>query len=62
PAAPVAQAPARAARPAQTVDADGLSMPEDDGATASIKHPVPLSDVGGPRKKRQTSILDLLGG
>ncbi|RVB97798.1 penicillin-binding protein, partial [Mesorhizobium sp. M7A.F.Ca.AU.002.06.1.1] len=64
PAAPVAQAPApvRAARPAQTVDADGLSMPGDDGATASIKHPVPPGDVGGPRKKRQTSILDLLGG
>ncbi|ESZ24444.1 MULTISPECIES: transglycosylase domain-containing protein [unclassified Mesorhizobium] len=62
PAAPVAQAPSRAARPAQTVDADGLSMPEDDGATASIKHPVPPGDVGGPRKKRQTSILDLLGG
>jgi penicillin-binding protein 1A len=59
-AAPVA--PVRAVRPAQTVDADGLAMPEDDSATASIKHPVPPGNVGGPLKKRQTSILDILGG
>ncbi|WFP64881.1 transglycosylase domain-containing protein [Mesorhizobium sp. WSM4904] len=60
--APVAQAPARQARPAQTVDADGFGMPSDSGSTASIKHPVPPGDVGGPTKKRQTSILDILSG
>ena len=64
PPAPVSQAaaPVRAARPAQTVDADDLAMPEDSGSTASIKHPVPPGDVGGPTKKRKTSILDILGG
>ncbi|WP_421916267.1 transglycosylase domain-containing protein [Mesorhizobium sp.] len=61
PPAPVTQ-PVRAVRPAQTVDADSLNMPEDNGATASIKHPVPPGDVGGPTKKRKTSILDILGG
>ncbi|MBZ9988297.1 penicillin-binding protein [Mesorhizobium sp. BH1-1-5] len=61
---PVAPAPApvRQARPAQTVDADGFDMPSDKGSTASIKHPVPPGNVGGPTKKRQTSILDILGG
>ncbi|MGX5846065.1 transglycosylase domain-containing protein [Mesorhizobium sp. PL10] len=66
-AAPVtAQAPAppvRAVRrPAETVDADGFDMPGDGGTTASIKHPVPPGSVGGPTKKRKTSILDILGG
>jgi penicillin-binding protein 1A len=37
-------------------------MPSDSGSTASIKHPVPPGDVGGPKKRRQTSILDILGG
>ncbi|TGT79225.1 penicillin-binding protein, partial [Mesorhizobium sp. M8A.F.Ca.ET.161.01.1.1] len=60
--APVAQAPARQARPAQTVDADGFDMPSDGGTTASVGHPVPPGDVGGPKKRRQTSILDILGG
>ncbi|TPI38301.1 penicillin-binding protein [Mesorhizobium sp. B3-1-6] len=61
---PVAPAPTpvRQARPAQTVDADGFDMPSDSGSTASIKHPVPPGNVGGPTKKRQTSILDILGG
>ena len=64
---PVAQARAparqvRTTRPAETVDAGGLDMPSDSGSTASIKHPVPPGDVGGPTKKRQTSILDILGG
>jgi penicillin-binding protein 1A len=66
PAAPAtAQAPtppARAVRPAETVDADGFDMPGDGGTTASIKHPVPPGSVGGPTKKRKTSILDILGG
>ncbi|TIQ38396.1 MAG: penicillin-binding protein [Mesorhizobium sp.] len=62
--APVAQAPApaRQARPAQTVDADGFGMPSDGGTTASVGHPVPPGDVGGPKKRRQTSILDILTG
>ncbi|AZO27856.1 transglycosylase domain-containing protein [Mesorhizobium sp. M1B.F.Ca.ET.045.04.1.1] len=60
--APVAQAPARQARPAQTVDADGFDMPSDGGTTASVGHPVPPGDVGGPKKRRQTSILDILSG
>ncbi len=66
--APVAQAPAaparpaRTARPAETVDAGGFGMPSDSGETASIKHPVPPGNVGGPTKKRNTSILDILGG
>ncbi|TIP07142.1 MAG: penicillin-binding protein, partial [Mesorhizobium sp.] len=59
---PVAQAPARQARPAQTVDADGFDMPSDGGTTASVGHPVPPGDVGGPKKRRQTSILDILSG
>ncbi|TPN94711.1 transglycosylase domain-containing protein [Mesorhizobium sp. B1-1-5] len=62
---PVAQAPARqvrTTRPAETVDAAGFGMPSDSGETASIKHPVPPGNVGGPTKKRRTSILDILGG
>ncbi|RWH72470.1 transglycosylase domain-containing protein [Mesorhizobium sp.] len=60
--APARQAPARQPRPAETVDAGGFDMPSDSGSTASIKHPVPPGDVGGPKKRRQTSILDILGG
>jgi penicillin-binding protein 1A len=37
-------------------------MPGGDESTGSIKHPVPPGDVGGPVKKRQTSILDILTG
>ncbi|SFP64689.1 penicillin-binding protein 1A [Mesorhizobium sp. NFR06] len=64
---PVAQAPAparqmRTTQPAETVDAGGFDMPSDGGETALIKHPVPPGNVGGPTKKRQTSILDILGG
>ncbi|TPI44652.1 penicillin-binding protein [Mesorhizobium sp. B2-9-1] len=65
PSQPVAQAPARqvrTTRPAETVDTGGFGMPSDSGETASIKHPVPPGNVGGPTKKRQTSILDILGG
>ncbi|RVC39605.1 hypothetical protein EN781_32355, partial [Mesorhizobium sp. M4A.F.Ca.ET.090.04.2.1] len=54
--------PARPARPAETVDADGFDMPSDGGTTASVGHPVPPGNVGGPTKKRQTSILDILTG
>ncbi|WP_027165394.1 transglycosylase domain-containing protein [Mesorhizobium sp. WSM3224] len=61
---PVAQAPAprQVRAPAETVDAGGFGMPSDSGETGSIKHPVPPGNVGGPAKKRQTSILDILGG
>ncbi|PBB88276.1 MULTISPECIES: transglycosylase domain-containing protein [unclassified Mesorhizobium] len=59
---PVAKAQVRQARPAQTVDADGFDMPGDGGTTASVGHPVPPGDVGGPTKKRNTSILDILSG
>jgi penicillin-binding protein 1A len=56
-------APPRAVGRAQTVDAGGLDMPTDgDTPTASIKHPVPPGSVGGPLKKRQTTILDILSG
>ncbi|RWO27791.1 MAG: penicillin-binding protein, partial [Mesorhizobium sp.] len=62
--APSAQkaSPPRAVRPAETVDAGGFGMPGGGGTTASIKRPVPPADVGGPVKKRQTSILDILTG
>jgi penicillin-binding protein 1A len=64
--APVRQpapAPSRAASPAETVDAGGFDMPADDNApTASISHPVPPGAVGGPLKKRQMTILDILSG
>ncbi|TIT46884.1 MAG: penicillin-binding protein, partial [Mesorhizobium sp.] len=55
-------APPRAVRPAETVDGGGFGIPGGDSATASIKRPVPPGDVGGPVKKRQTSILDILTG
>ncbi|HEY4191435.1 MAG TPA: transglycosylase domain-containing protein, partial [Mesorhizobium sp.] len=70
PSVPVARAvvpasplPARAVRSAQAADEGGdLAMPGDDGSTASIKRPVPPGEVGGPLKKRETSIIDLLTG
>jgi penicillin-binding protein 1A len=52
--------PARAAQPAQAKGK--VSMPTEDSPTASIKRPVPPGDVGGPLKKREISILDILGG
>ena len=36
--------------------------PADDVPTASIGRPVPPADVGGPVRKRSTSILDILTG
>ncbi|MHA6687892.1 transglycosylase domain-containing protein [Mesorhizobium sp. A556] len=66
PPAPVGRAvaaspvPARAVQPTQ---AQGkVAMPVEDSPTASIKRPVPPGDVGGPLKKRETSILDILSG
>ncbi|QDC00919.1 transglycosylase domain-containing protein [Mesorhizobium sp. 8] len=47
----------------ETVDAGGFGMPgEDTAPTASIRRPVPPGDVGGPLKKKSTSILDILSG
>jgi len=47
----------------ETVDAGGFGMPGEDAApTASIRRPVPPGDVGGPLKKKSTSILDILSG
>ena len=57
-----APVPSRAVGAAQTVDADGLAMPADRSATGAIGHPVPPGEVGGPLKKRKTSILDILSG
>ncbi|MHA6644844.1 transglycosylase domain-containing protein [Mesorhizobium sp. A623] len=53
-------APARATQSAQTKGK--VAMPVEDSPTASIKRPVPPGDVGGPLKKRETSILDILSG
>ncbi|TIQ16348.1 MAG: penicillin-binding protein, partial [Mesorhizobium sp.] len=61
PSAQKASSP-RAVRPAETVDGGGFGMPGGDSTTASIKRPVPPGDVGGPVKKRQTSIFDILTG
>jgi penicillin-binding protein 1A len=47
----------------ETIDAGGFGMPGEDAApTASIRRPVPPGDVGGPLKKKSTSILDILSG
>jgi penicillin-binding protein 1A len=54
--------PPRAVGADQTVDADGFGRPSDRGTTGGINHPVPPGDVGGPLKKRTTSILDILSG
>ena len=63
--APQARQPAaaKAPRPPQTVDAGGgFDMPGVDGSTSSIRRPVPPGDVGGPLKKRNSSLLDILTG
>jgi penicillin-binding protein 1A len=63
PARQQAPVPARSVGAAETVDAGGFDMPvEDNAPTSSIKHPVPPGNVGGPLKKRQTTILDILSG
>jgi len=63
---PLRPQPAAAPQPGavtETVDAGGFGMPAEDSApTASIRRPVPPGDVGGPLKKKQTSILDILTG
>ncbi|MBX3569881.1 MAG: penicillin-binding protein [Rhizobiaceae bacterium] len=38
------------------------ARPVADEPTASIGHPVPKADVGGPRVRRETSILDIIMG
>ncbi len=55
--------PRRSVGATETVDAGGFDMPtEDDTPTASIGHPVPPGNVGGPLKKSYNSILDILSG
>lgn len=53
---PLADRGGAAAKPAMP------SMPRDAGATASIKRPVPPGEVGGPLKRGNTSLLDILTG
>ena len=63
PAQPPRPAPPQPVGGAQTVDADGFGMPAQDNApTSSIGHPVPPGNVGGPSRKRHTTILDILSG
>jgi penicillin-binding protein 1A len=57
-----APVPRRATGTAEAANGKGFSMPADRGSTGSIGHPVPPGDVGGQRKTRQTSILDILSG
>src|SRR5690606_37495740 len=55
--------PPRAVGTAKADDNGRFNMPgRDDAPTASIGRPVPPGEVGGPLKKRNTSILDILGG
>jgi len=58
---PVAAAPKPGRAPAAG-KAGKMALPRDADATASIKRPVPPGDVGGPLKKKNTSILDILTG
>jgi penicillin-binding protein 1A len=41
---------------------DPVAYPKADDPTASIRHPVPSADVGGPAVRRQNSILDIILG
>jgi penicillin-binding protein 1A len=41
---------------------DPVAYPTADDPTASIRHPVPSADVGGPAVRRQNSILDIILG
>ena len=60
---PVAEAPPVARRePAPEAEIAGDSLPREELPTSSIRRPVPPGDVGGPVKKRTTSILDILTG
>jgi penicillin-binding protein 1A len=59
---PVLQ-PARRQQPAGQVEAaGGFAPPARIDRTASIKRPVPPADVGGPKVRRETSILDVILG
>ena len=62
PAAPVSGAVPRPAVPVAAGSGGKPAASPDGGSTASIKRPVPPGDVGGPRKKGATSILDILTG
>ena len=60
---PVAEIPPVARRePASGAETAGDSLPREELPTSSIRRMVPPGDVGGPVKKRTTSILDILTG
>ena len=62
-AVPVAEVPRAARRePAPEAEVAGDSLPREELPTSSIRRMVPPGDVGGPVKKRTTSILDILTG
>jgi penicillin-binding protein 1A len=55
----------KAEQPSATTRASNIAppaMPVAEEPTASIPHPVPRADVGGPVVKRRTSILDIILG
>ena len=63
PSIPLAEVPAVAPRaPTREAEIAGTTLPREELPTSSIRRPVPPGDVGGPVKKRTTSILDILTG
>ena len=69
PPVPVADLPSATPRaaprgvPVEPVGASvGFDLPRGEQPTSSIRRPVPPADVGGPARKRGTSILDILTG
>jgi penicillin-binding protein 1A len=60
---PLAEVPSTVHRaPAVEAEIAGDSLPREELPTSSIRRMVPPGDVGGPVKKRTTSILDILTG
>ncbi len=60
---PVAEVPTASSRaPTQEAEIAGDKLPREELPTSSIRRLVPPGDVGGPVKKRTTSILDILTG
>ena len=63
PPVPLAEVPTAASRaPTQEAEIAGDKLPREELPTSSIRRLVPPGDVGGPVKKRTTSILDILTG
>jgi penicillin-binding protein 1A len=57
-----AEPPPTRSRPARTAGAEDFAMPAQEPPTSSIKRPVPPGDVGGPLKKKETTLFDILSG